>query len=181
MLVGVESLEEAGTQQAGQLQDPELPKVLNLEKKRSEHFKWTHLEEVQHCTDLRLQVTFPAQTDQGKDGTRVGMNVSTLKKKKKKKKKSKKAGKREAGEERKMATNFKEAACCPSSVVQGGNTAKKGLCGGSVRSNWDPREGQQQFRSNPNGVGDRTTTLRWLLIGTDLLVLLTTVVNTQNI
>ena len=36
---------------------------------------------------------------------------------------------------------------------------------GSARGNWDPREGQQPFRSNPNGVGDRTTTLRRLLIG----------------
>ena len=36
---------------------------------------------------------------------------------------------------------------------------------GSARGNWDPREGQQPFRPNPNGVEDRTTTLRWLLIG----------------
>ena len=34
----------------------------------------------------------------------------------------------------------------------------------SGRVNRDPREGQQQFRFNPNGVGDRTTTLRRLLI-----------------
>ena len=37
--------------------------------------------------------------------------------------------------------------------------------GGSVWGNWDPREGQQPFRPNPNGVGDRLTTLRRLLIG----------------
>ena len=36
---------------------------------------------------------------------------------------------------------------------------------GSARGNWDPREGQQPFRPNPNGVGDCTTTLRLLLIG----------------
>ena len=36
---------------------------------------------------------------------------------------------------------------------------------GSARGNWDPREGQQPFRPNPNGVGDCTTTLRRLLIG----------------
>ena len=36
---------------------------------------------------------------------------------------------------------------------------------GSARGNWDPREVQQPFRPNPNGVGDRTTTLRRLLIG----------------
>ena len=34
----------------------------------------------------------------------------------------------------------------------------------SARGNCDPREGQQPFKHNPNGVGDRTTTLRWLLI-----------------
>ena len=37
----------------------------------------------------------------------------------------------------------------------------------SARGNWDPREGQQSFRPNPNGVGDRTTTLRRLLISAD--------------
>ena len=36
---------------------------------------------------------------------------------------------------------------------------------GSARGNWDPREGQQSFRTSPNGVGDRTTTLRRLLFG----------------
>ena len=36
--------------------------------------------------------------------------------------------------------------------------------GRSARDNWDPREGQQLFRPNPNGVWDRTTTLRRLLI-----------------
>ena len=38
---------------------------------------------------------------------------------------------------------------------------------GSARGNWDPREGQQPFRPNPNGAGDRTTTLKRLLIGAD--------------
>ena len=36
---------------------------------------------------------------------------------------------------------------------------------GSAQGNWDPREGQQPFRPNPNGVWDGTTTLRRLLIG----------------
>ena len=49
-----------GTQQGGKL------RVLNLERKCSEHLKWTHLEQVQHCTDLPSQVTFPAHTEQGK-------------------------------------------------------------------------------------------------------------------
>ena len=35
----------------------------------------------------------------------------------------------------------------------------------SARGNWDPRKDQQPFRPNPNWVGNRTTTLRLLLIG----------------
>ena len=41
---------------------------------------------------------------------------------------------------------------------------------GTARGNWDPREGQQPFRSNPNGVGNRTTTLRRLLIGAETAI-----------
>ena len=74
-------------------------------------------------------------------------------------------GKRKAGEERRQATDFKEAACCSSAVVQGAARRENGLCEGSARGNWDLREGQQPFRPNPNGVGGRTTTLRRLLIG----------------
>ena len=36
---------------------------------------------------------------------------------------------------------------------------------GSAWGNRDPQEGQQPFPHNPNGVGDRITTLRRLLIG----------------
>ena len=77
-----------------------------------------------------------------------------------------KTGKRGAGEERKkkQATDFKEAVCYPSAVVQGAVQRKNE---GECRGNWDPREGQQPFRPNPNGVGDCTTTLRRLLIGAD--------------
>ena len=39
---------------------------------------------------------------------------------------------------------------------------------GDCRGNWNPREGQQPFRLNPNRTGDRTTTLRRLLIGAEL-------------
>ena len=35
----------------------------------------------------------------------------------------------------------------------------------NTRDNWDSWEGQQPFRPNPNGVGNRATTLRRLLIG----------------
>ena len=39
----------------------------------------------------------------------------------------------------------------------------------SAWGNWDPREGQQPFRTNPNRAGDRTTTLRRLLISADVM------------
>ena len=52
------------------------------------------------------------------------------------------------------------AALLPSFRGQHNNKMK-----GSSRGNWDPRKGQQPFRPNPNGVGDRITTLRRMLIG----------------
>ena len=71
-----------------------------------------------------------------------------------------KAGKGKAGKEKKQSTDFKEAVCCPA-VVQGQHSER---INGSSRGNWYPREGQQPFRPNPNGVGDPTTTLRRLLL-----------------
>ena len=79
--------------------------------------------------------------------------------------KNEKTGKRKVGEERRQTTDFKEAVCWRSAVVQGAARQKNGLFEGSARENWDPRKGQQPFRINPNWVGDRTTTLRRLLIG----------------
>ena len=45
------------------------------------------------------------------------MNVAVHQEKEKNEKM--KTGKRKAGEERRQMANFKEAACCPSAVVQG--------------------------------------------------------------
>ena len=77
----------------------------------------------------------------------------------------KKTSKGEVGEERKQTTDFKETTCCPSTVVQGAARQKNSLCEGSAQGNWDSREGQQPFRPDPNEVGDRIITWRWLLIG----------------
>ena len=60
------------------------------------------------------------------------------------KEKNEETGKRNAGVEGRQ-TNFKEAACYPSVVVQGAARRKDGLCEGSARDNWDTREGQQSF------------------------------------
>ena len=51
---------------------------------------------------------------------------------------------------------------------------------GSARGNWDPREGQQPFRPNPNGARDGTTTLRRLLIGAAAQYLCTTMHETMG-
>ena len=51
------------------------------------------------------------------------------------KEKNEKTGKKKAGEKRRQETDFKEAACYPSSVVQGAARQKNGLCKGSARGN----------------------------------------------
>ena len=59
---------------------------------------------------------------------------------------------------------FQSGSVLPLCSRSEGSTEKKWLCEGSARGNYDPREGQQRFPSNPSGFGDRTTTLRRLLI-----------------
>ena len=62
---------EAQTQQGEQLHEWELRRASKLEES-SEHHGWTHLEQVQHCTDLPLQATFPAHNEQGEVGPGLG-------------------------------------------------------------------------------------------------------------
>ena len=40
-------------------------KSSKFRQKSCEHLRWTHLEQVQHSTDLTRQVAFPAHTEQG--------------------------------------------------------------------------------------------------------------------
>ena len=63
------------------------------------------------------------------------MNVAAYQEKEKNEKT--KTGKRKAGEQRKQAIDFKEAACCPSVVVQETARHKNGLCEWSARGHWD--------------------------------------------
>ena len=70
------------------------------------------------------------------------MNVAAHQEKEKEK--NEKTDKRKGGVERKHA-DFKEAACYPSAVDQGASQQKNGMCEGSARGNWDPREGQHPF------------------------------------
>ena len=81
----------------------------------------------------------------------------------KEKNEERKMGMKKAGERRRQSTYFRKAVCYSSAVVQGQH-GKKGF-EGSAWGSWDPREGQPPFRTNPNGAGDRITTLRRLLIG----------------
>ena len=97
MLVGVGPPKETGTQQGGKLQDRELRKVLNLQKESTGYLKLIHLEKVQHCTDLSLQVTLPAHTQQGKIElglTRVRVNVAAHQEKKENEKTCKREAKK---------------------------------------------------------------------------------------
>ena len=92
------------------------------------------------------------------------MNVTAHQEKKKNE--ETKTGMKKAGERRRQSTDFKKAVCCPSAVVQGAARRKKWF-ERSAWGNWDPRDGQQPFRPNSNGVGDRITVLRRLLIGAE--------------
>ena len=56
-----------GTQQGAALR-LRAAKSSEFERESCEPRRWTHLEQVQHCTDLPRQVTFPAHTEQGKMG-----------------------------------------------------------------------------------------------------------------
>ena len=62
-----------------------------------------------------------------------------------------KKSKRGAGEKkRKPATNFKEAVCCPTAVVQGQHSQKMKE---SLRGNWHPREANSHFDPIQTGPG----------------------------
>ena len=70
-----ESEEEVTVLQVGTQQGREAPGMRvakNLERERSEYLRWTYLKQVQRCTDLPHQVTFPAYTEQGKMRPELG-------------------------------------------------------------------------------------------------------------
>ena len=84
-----------------------------------------------------------------KDGARVSMNVAAHQEKEKTKKR-----------ENSRTISRRLRAALLRSIR--GQHVEKMVCLRGV--NWDPEEGQQPFRPNPNVVGD-STTLRLLLIG----------------
>ena len=47
-------------------------KSSEFKRESCDHLRWTYLEQVQHCTDLLRQVTFPTNTEQGKMGPGLG-------------------------------------------------------------------------------------------------------------
>ena len=71
MPVGVGSPEEAGTQQE-ETPGMRAAKSSESRKESSEHFRRTHLGQVQHCPDLPRRVTFAAHTKYGKTGQGLG-------------------------------------------------------------------------------------------------------------
>ena len=144
----------------GQLQEWELQRALNLERESCEHFRWTHLEQVEHCTDLPRQVTFPAHTERGKMGPGLGWTIPLIKRRRRMRRRGRARERQEKRENRRPILRKLCAALLQSFRGQHSEKMK-----GSARGNWDPWEGQQTFQSNPNGFGDRATTLRRLLIG----------------
>ena len=82
------------------------------DKFRSEYFRWTYFEQVQHCTDLPLQVTFPANTEQEKTGPGLGRRLPLIRRSRIR------TPTRERQEKRRQATDFTETECFPFAVVQ---------------------------------------------------------------
>ena len=74
----------------------------------------------------------------------------------------------EDGQEREKTGNRFQRSCVLPFCGRSGESTAKRWFKGSARGNLDPREGQKPFRPNPNGVGDRTSTLRRPLIGTGI-------------
>ena len=146
----------------GQLQEWELPRALNLERKSCEHLRWTHLEQVQHCTDLPRQVTFLAHTEQGKMGPGLGWTLPFIKRKRRMRRRRRE---REGQEKRKRENKRPILKKLWAALLRSFKGQHSEKMKGSARGNWDPREGQQPFWPNPNGVGYRNTTMRRLLIG----------------
>ena len=87
--------------QGGQLQEWELPRALNLDKESCEHLRWTHLEQVQHCTDLPRQVTFPAHTEQGKMGPGLEWTLPLIRRRRR----MRRRGRARVGQERRKSEN----------------------------------------------------------------------------
>ena len=82
------------------------------------------------------------------------------------KKKNENMGKREAGKKRENNRPMSNRLRAALLLLFRGSMAKKWFEKKmSARGNWDLRKGQQPFRPNRKGVGDRTTLLRRLLIG----------------
>ena len=115
-----------------------------------------------------IALTCPArshfQRTQNKENVaRVGMNV-TAHQENEETKKGKRGAEKRKRENRRLILRKLCVALLRSFRGQHSKKMKR-----SAQGNWDPREGQQSFRPNPNGVGNRTTTLRRLLIGAALL------------
>ena len=76
------------------------------------------------------------------------MNIATHQEKEKNEK-----GKRKAGEERRRGTDFKEAACCPSVVVQGQHGEKMVCVGGVPRVTGTLGKANSHFGPTQTGGG----------------------------
>ena len=92
---------------------------------------------------------------------RVGMNVTTHQEKEKNEE-TKKGKKWEGEKKRENKRPILKKLCAALLRSFRGQHIEK--MKGSAWGNWAPQEDQQPFRPNPNWVGDRTTTMKRLLI-----------------
>ena len=95
--------------------------------------------EVQHCTDLPRQVTFPVHTEQGKMEPGLGWTLPLIKRRRMRRQRRA----REEQEKRKSGRPILKKLCVAFLQSFRGKHSEK--MKGSARGNWDPWEGQQPF------------------------------------
>ena len=94
------------------------------------------------------QVTFPAHTEQGKMGPELGWTLPLINRRRIRRRRRAREGQEKRKRENRWPILKKLwAALLRLFRVQHSEEMK-----GSARGNWDPREAQQLFRPNPNGV-----------------------------
>ena len=111
---------------------------------------YTHLEWVQHCTDLPHQITLPAHTEQRKINTGVGKSLPLVRSRRERRCRKRKQQKSNRKKDRRSILERIRVALLRS-VRENHNKKVFGV--GRARNNWDLREGQQPLRFEPAARG----------------------------
>ena len=132
----------------GKLQECDLPKVLNLERESFEPLRWTHLEQVPHCTDLPRQIIFPAHTEQENMEPGLGRTLTLIKRRRRMRRRRRARKKLEKRERENRRPILKKLYAAFLRLFSG---QRSKIMKRSARGNWDPRQGQQSFRTTQTG------------------------------